>query len=195
MIEATLIVVLIDINLNESLKDFFLRKKISEEYLKFLTIICNCETKEFKPWNIEPHIIRLSFQTNLFDEEILDADRNSIPRNDITEYAAVGHIFCYLFRIRPKITNLEVLNPPNAGYDFICEENNSLIKIEISGVNSDRTQEFASRISEKRNKFRNNQFNIPPVKERLIGVVDFTYLRYTFWDIFRHLNYKRRRSN
>lgn len=185
---------LIEIPLNPDLQQLFHEKRISDIHLRLLLIICDQENKIFDPWNLEPHRINIIIIENLFPQIVLDADLKSIPRDKIAEFAAVGHIFSYLLLIRPNISDIEVLNPPDDGYDFLFKENGEWKKLEISGVNSDQKNTFSKRISEKRNKFKDKEFTPPAPTEELIGIVDFHHLRYTLWDILQSLNYKNRGS-
>ncbi len=168
----------------------FLNKKISDIHLRFLILICDKKNRTFQPWNQHPpNIIQISIIPDFYNEELLNSDKNSIPRDKIAEFAAVGHIFCYILKIRPDISDIEVLNPPDEGFDFIFNEKGSWKKVEISGVNSNKDNTFKQRISTKRIKFANRSFKPPIPTEQLIGIVDFNFMRYTFWDISQSQNY------
>ncbi len=173
------------IEIKKPLVETFFKKKISEEFIKKLII--TIKDKKFPIFfrdhnnNIKYHDIKLECNLNLYSQEILEIILNSIPKDDITEYAAVGFILAYIILLHPIISEINVYNR-GEGLDYHWREKGNLIKLEISGCNTENKQIFYNRIWQKKTKFKSRYYG-EPAYERLIGIVDFYYARYKLMSI------------
>ena len=118
---------------------------------------------------------------NIFLEQQIIRDRNTLAPKDIVEKAAIGFIFAFFLQVRPNLSNIKVCLT-GEGYDYKCRDNGLLIKIEVSGVNSNNLGAFSNRITKKRNHFERMNYE-PRGAEEYLGIVDFVFNRYIMWDI------------
>lgn len=163
----------------------YLDRKITNEIIRKLVGIMEKKEKPFlfKHRNRTPHNlnIKLLLEDDLFTQKELEADKNFLDPDDITNKAAVGFIITFFLTIRPNITTIKVCLK-GQGYDYYCREENKLIKIEISGVNTENKNAFYGRVYAKKTKFEKKKFE-PLGDEELIGIVDFFYYKYKIWKL------------
>ena len=134
--------------------------------------------KNYIPWDYD---IELNWFKSLFSKSELEADKNSLEKEDIIEKAAIGLIFGYFMNKLQDISNIKVCIR-GEGYDYKFRYNNSRIKLEISGVCKKRKNTFNDRINVKKRKFKDDKYE-PRADIELIGIVDFYYLRYIVLDV------------
>ncbi|MFX1257240.1 MAG: hypothetical protein ACFFAN_05250 [Promethearchaeota archaeon] len=164
----------------------YLDLKITNEIVRKLVGIMEKKKKPFlfkhnrnrTPYNSN---IKLLFEDNLFTQREIEADKNSLDPDDITDKAAVGFIITFFLYIRPNISTIKVCLK-GQGYDYYCREENRLIKIEISGVNVENKNAFYGRVYQKKTKFEKKIFE-PRGDEEIIGIVDFFYYKYKIWNV------------
>jgi len=176
---------IVTITVNKDLLNLYLKKGLSNEFLKKLIIIMEGKInpsifkhKNTLPWDCD---IELNWSKSLFSKSELDADKNSLEEVDIIEKAAIGLILGYFMEKMQNISNIKVCFR-GEGYDYKFRNNNSRIKLEISGVCKDRKNTFNDRIYKKKSKFHNNKYE-PRADIELIGIADFYYLRYIVLEV------------
>lgn len=173
------------IKINDNLLMDYLKRGITDETLRKLIAIMSGKANPsiFKHQNKTPLDINIELccDQNLFSKDLILADLNSLDPNDITEKAAIGFIFSFFLYIYPEIKNIRVCLK-GEGYDYKCRRDQHLMKIEISGVNSENRNTFNKRIYTKKRKFKENKYE-PKSDEELIGIVDFFYLRYIICEV------------
>ena len=174
-----------EIEIVEELVDLFIQRDISEEFIKKL--ICSIREKMFpilfqdQDKNIIYPNIELKCNLQIFPTKEIDRIINTIPKNNITEFGAVGFILAYIVLTRPDIQTVGVYNI-GEGLDYHWREADNLYKLEISGCNTENRQIFLNRIWQKKNKFKKRYYG-ELAYERLIGIVDFYHERYKLWTI------------
>ena len=173
------------IEINNNLILTYIQRKITDETLRKLVAIMSGKANPslFKHQNKSPQDfnIELYCDQNLFPQNLILADLNSLDPDDITEKAAIGFIFSFFLNLYPEIKNIRVCLK-GEGYDYKCRRNQHHMKIEISGVNSENKNTFNKRIYKKKKKFKENKYE-PKSDEELIGIVDFFYLRYIICEV------------
>jgi len=176
---------IVSITVNKDLVNLYLKNRLSNEFLKKLIIIMDGKNNPsiFKHENTIPwdYNIEFNWSESLFPKSELDADKNSLEEEDIIEKAAIGLILGYFMRKLPNISNIKVCFR-GEGYDYKFRNNNSRIKLEISGVCKKRVNTFNQRIYTKKRKFHNNKYE-PRADVELIGITDFYYLRYIVLEV------------
>ena len=174
-----------EIRINNNLLIDYLKRGITEETLRKLIVIMSgkADPSIFKHRNKSPLDINIKLycDQNLFSEDLILADLNSLDPDDITEKAAIGFIFSFFLYIYPGIKNIKACLK-GEGYDYKCRRNQHHMKIEISGVNSENRNTFNKRIYTKKRKFKENKYE-PKSDEELIGIVDFFYFRYIICEV------------
>jgi hypothetical protein len=182
------------INVNKKLVDLFSANNIAEEFLKKLISIIREENnpiffkihKSKKLKIVLKSDIKLIYNINDFNlNEILRIE-NSLEPDDITEKAAIGFLFPYFLK-KTKIRFLNVYNKRGKGYDYYWEEMKNddeyiRISLECSGCNSNSNQTFNSRISNKKKKFEEKEWELLSDK-KYVGIVDFCFKRYIIWEV------------
>ncbi len=101
--------------IDQRIVNIFEEKIISILYLEMLKMKCECKEKSFSPYNLEPDTLSFSFAPILFEDRF-KSYKNSVPNNDIVEYAAVGHILSYIVETRQNAEEFEVCSHPDS-YD------------------------------------------------------------------------------
>lgn len=166
--------------------EIFIQKNISEEFIKKL--ICIIKDKVLpivfrdQDKNINYHNIKLNYNLQLFSIKELERILRTVPKNNITEFGAVGFILSYIILTRPNIQTIGGVYNIGDGLDYHWREEGHLFKLEISGCNTKNKQIFHNRIWHKKNKFKDRYYG-EPAYERLIGIVDFYHERYKLWSI------------
>lgn len=171
------------------------KQKIDEKYLKSLFVVCKKLEKEFSIFNLEKFILGIKFEEKLYNESIFKTAKKTIPKKILTEDAAVGLAFCFLFKICPDITEIECYQAEGEGYDYRYRIGDHFYKIEMSGTDTEISKYFTDRIYAKRQKFKDGTYWEDNFEKEEIFIVDFHFDRYTYWDSKVHDNIKQGRLN
>ncbi|WP_371804545.1 hypothetical protein [Candidatus Lokiarchaeum ossiferum] len=166
-------------------------KQINERFFQSLFVVCNAKEKKFEKFNLEEYDLNLKTDENLFSDIIVKALISTVPKKTQTEEACVGLAFCLLFKLYPEISEIETYQGEGEGYDYVYRLGDKFYKIEMSGLNSNDTTYFTSRISTKRTKFMEGKYWDDKFEKEEIFIADFYFNKYTYWDSKEHDNYIR----